>query len=344
MVRKTGVKVMRRWSLAALGVAAAACIVPPLALAQQNLEALIKAAKAEGEVVYYLTEADSVGKRFSEAFSKKYGIKSAFVRLNSPVLQQRFATEAESGNIAADVLFNAANSAQYAADGIKKGWIESIAEAGLPVILSGEYPAALRGQSALVKVSPSYIVYNTDKVKGADIPKDWPDLLNPKFKGQVLLPDPASSDANLAFWYLVMNTFGESYLQKLSAQAGRRFDGGVPTIQSLAAGEGMVMVPIAYAQVTALKQKGAPIDGVAPITSTGVETSVMLTARSKAKHPNAARLLVNYVLSREGNAVLQGGEIGGFSIYELDKLPKNFKAPPQGAGPHREKIRKLLGF
>src|SRR4029077_18698401 len=133
--------------------------------------------------------------------------------LASNALQQRYAAEAESGNFGADLMFNAGNAGTFSEEGIKKGWMESIVDAGLPVIRSGEYPARLaKAPSALIKIGPSYIVYNTEKVKSADIPKDWPDLLNPKYKGQILIPDPAASDANLAFWYLVMNTFGESYL------------------------------------------------------------------------------------------------------------------------------------
>src|SRR5688572_20093053 len=58
--------------------------------AQAVLDALIKTAKAEGEVLFYTAATENVGRRVSDAFSAKYGIKTAFIRLNSIALQQRF--------------------------------------------------------------------------------------------------------------------------------------------------------------------------------------------------------------------------------------------------------------
>lgn len=350
MVPSVSMRPVRRYVLAALCALATAAVWQPSGYAQAGkgssaeLDALIKAAKAEGEVTFYSAQVESIAKRFAEAFTAKYGIKAQFIRLASGQLQQRYAAEAQTGNIPADFIFNAGNAVGFAQEGIKKGWVEPISEAGLPVMKSGEYPARLsQGPVALIQIGPSYIVYNTEKVKGADIPKDWPDLLNPKFKGQVVIPDPAASDANLAYWVLLMNKFGESFLQKMNAQIGRRFASGVPAIQSLAAGEGMFMGPISYGSVQALKAKGAPVEGVVAQTVTGVEMHVMLTARSKARHPNAARLMANYVMSQEGNKVWNN-DPGSFGIYELDKLPKGYQTPPEGLEPHREKIRKLLGF
>ena len=90
----------------------------------------------------------------------------------------------------------------------------------VPVIASGEYPAKFTdGNTAVVQVAPWGITYHTERLKGADIPKDWPDVLKPHLKGQILLPDPRSSDSYLDFWALLFDKYGESFFTQLRAQA-----------------------------------------------------------------------------------------------------------------------------
>lgn len=316
----------------------------PAAGTQADLEALIKAARAEGELTFYSAAVAPVARRVAGAFTAKYGVKAQFVRLSSQPLQQRYAAEAEAGTFAADLVLNAGNAVAFAEDGIKKGWVDSITSANLPVVKSGEFPAAMnRGVTAVIQVAPQHFVYNTEKVKGADIPRNWPDLLNPKFKGQILIFDPRASDATLAQWVQVLNKFGESYLRQLNAQVARRFESGNPTVQALAAGEGMIMMPVTRPSADDLSAKGAPIAVVVPATVTGVEIQVMLTARAKSKRPNAARLMANYIMSPEGNKVFNA-DPGGFPIYDLSGLPKDYEPPTSEVGSHRQRILSLLGF
>ena len=342
-----------RWSVNArsfvtrLGIGLALTLAAGALHAQGNpaeLDALVKAAKSEGELTFYTSNAESVGRRIGNAFTAKYGIKTQFVRLNSVPLQQRFSTEAESGNFAADLVFIAGNAVTYAEDGIKKGWVESITAAGIPVIKSGEFPRGFnRGPTAIVQVSPWLIFFNTDKVKGADIPRDWPDLLNPKWKGQVLLADPRASDAHIPLWSMILDKYGEDFFHKLRAQGLRVFAGGPPTIQSLAAGEGSVAVPTIESSVQEVKSKGAPLGTMTPDFTTGVEMHIMLTARAKSKHPDAARLFANYVLSPEGNKVFND-DPGGVTIYDTKNLPKDYRAPNVSALARKEQIFKLFGL
>lgn len=313
--------------------------------AQADLDALVKAAKAEGEVTYYANFTENVGKRVSTKFREKYGINAVYVRFPGDGGIQRFATEAESGTFAADILLNfGSGTFAFSAEGLKKGWLEPVNTAGLPVLTSGEFPTRLlRGPLALVHVAPWLIVYHTEKLKGADIPKDWPDLLNPKYKGQVLVYDPRCCSVAVEFWKVIMDKYGESFLSQIAAQTGRQYASGVPAVQGLAAGEGVVFLPFIMPAVQGLKEKGAPIDVVSPGYTTGLEMNVVLTARGKAKHPNAARLMANYVMSQEGNKVLND-DPGGFSMYESARLPSQYVSPDAAALKSTDRIANLLGF
>jgi len=95
--------------------------------------------------------------------------------------------------------------------------------------------------------------------------------------------------------------------------------------------------------VQGIKEKGGPVEVVMPAYTTGVEMQVMLTARAKAKNPNAARLMANYVMSLDGNKVFND-DPGSLSIYDTRALPKDYQAPKPGAASRKDLILKLLGL
>lgn len=70
---------------------------------------------------------------------------------------------------------------------------------------------------------------------------------------------------------------------------------------------------------------------------------LFLTDRSRAKHPNAARLFANYVLSAEGNKVVND-DPGGVTLYDTSRLPKEYRSPMPGTASRKDQIVKLLGL
>lgn len=313
------------------------------AQAQSGLDALIKAAKAEGEVTFYASAVENQSKMTAEAFTAKYGVRAQYVRLGNAPMLQRYAAEADAGNTAADVVVMGGSTTAFSNEGAKKGWLEPVHQAGLPV-LKGEYPARfLRGSAAVIGVNTWVIGYNTEKLKGADVPKDWPDLLNPKFKGQLLVIDPHTSDAYFDLYALLLAKYGESYFNRLRAQNPRFFTLSEPAVQGLGAGEGSLMLPTVPPQVLNTKAKGAPIEYATPDHTTGVELQLLITARGKSRRPNAGRLLANFMMSQEGNKVFNGIP-GAINIYDPRGLPKQYEGPkpPDAAG--KLQIYKLLGI
>lgn len=325
-------------------LAQAAPARPAAVALQAEMDALIKAAKAEGELFFYTAPVDTDAKRLADGFQAKYGIRANFLRLIGGPLFTRFSAEAESNNIPADVsLVSGTSSVNFAEEGIKKGWVESVAQAGLPVLRSGEFPARhVQGPVAIIQFSVWGITYNNEKLKGADVPKDFPDLLKPQYKGQLLLPDPRVADAYVEFWSLIMDKYGESYLTAMKAQNPRFFASGAPALNELAAGGGTIQMPGLAQQMWTVKTKGGPVDFVTPEFTTGAENYVMLTARAKAKRPAAGRLFANYVMSPEGNKLLNNYP-GGINVYDTSGLPKQYSSPKFSALARKDQISKLLG-
>ena len=338
--------------LATAGLAAALCVsggafaqtkISP-AQAQAEVEALIKGAKAEGQVSFYTSAPENVGKRMGDAFTAKYGVKYQFVRLPGAQVPLRYAAEAEGGNFNADLIFIAGSSVTFGEEAIRKGWMESIPNAGLPVVKSGEFPSRfITGPTAIVQIAPYYLGYNTQKLAAADAPKDWMDLLNPKYKGQILIPDPRSSDSYLDIWALLIDTYGEKFFAPFRAQNLRLYSSGIPAAQALGAGEGAIMLPNIPATYAGMAAKGAPVKMVETEMTTGVEMSVLITARGKAKNPNAARLLANYSMTPEGNAIFNSS-LGDVGIYDTAKLPRQYQQTKPNIVKRRQEVLDVLGI
>lgn len=91
------------------------------------------------------------------------------------------------------------------------------------------------------------------------------------------------------------------------------------------------------------KAKGASIELLVPDRTTGVEMQVMLTARGKPKHPNAARLMANYVMMEEVNRVFND-DPGGVPMYDTTRLPKDYQPTKPENAARRAEFMKLLGI
>ncbi|MFG1943925.1 ABC transporter substrate-binding protein [Nonomuraea sp. NPDC048826] len=303
------------------------------------LRTLVEAARKEGELVWYSVPAENIAKAVSDDFAKKYGIKVKFIRLTSSDLAQRFAAEAETGKPAADLFVG--SYTPFVPQALAKGWTVKLADAGIPEYPNG-YPEKYLlpdDGTAVVQVQPSGIAVNSQQAGGAI--KDWQDILDPKWKGKVILVDPRTSAAYTPFWNLIVKEYGEEFLTKLKAQNPIVAPGSAPATQQLAAGEGAIVMPGVQSITDDLKGKGAPVEYVQPEASTGPEIVPGLAA--KAAHPNAARLFVHYLMSEEGNAKLNAMP-GSGSPLDPSSLPARYSFNRDLTGTTAEQIHALLGL
>jgi iron(III) transport system substrate-binding protein len=302
---------------------------------------LITKAREEGSVTFYSVPPEDVAQALADAFTEKYGIDASFVRLTAAPLAQRFSAEAEAGRPGADMIM-VSNSPFYA-DGVAKKWLTPLPDADIP-----DYPAGLPDDfvladkgTAVVQVQPSGFGYNTDQVSEQDAPKDWPDLLDPKWKGKILMANPKSSPAYVDFWYMIEQEYGIDYLTDLRAQVARFYDGTVPLTEAMAAGEGAITVPNVTSAVQPAKDKGAPVAINVPSLTNGPEIVAGIAA--KAQHPNAARLFTHFVLSEEGNRILNS-QPGSVSPYDESSMPAKFTRVNHADAAKKEKeILSALG-
>lgn len=331
----------------ASGVLGALFVVGVLALPVQaqspSAGNLVEAARAEKQVTWYSSLVVEVNQGVVDAFKKKYGIEVQVLRLSSGPLTQRYSSEAEANKVVADVIMPT-SSGPFLAEALAKGWTSPVEKADLPSIRSGEYPSKwLRPEQgiAIVQIAPWLWGYNENVLAKLNVapPKDWLDLLDPRLKGQIIMTTITGSDSYVQLWDFVMRAYGPEYLQRFKAQNLRVASNSVMTTQSLAAGEGAIALPLIGSLVVGVASKGAPVKAAVPTKTTGNE--IAITFSRNAPHPNAARLLVDYILSREGNLVL-GSTPNEFSVY-ASGLPGGYLSPrPTAVAEFKAKALQML--
>ncbi len=181
--------------------------------------------------------------------------------------------------------------------------------------------AAVEKDHHWVSVREGYIGlgFNTQKIAPAEAPKTYEDLLDPKFKDRMAISGAASTAAG---WIGTMAiTKGDDFVRKLGAQDIRVYpaSGRAVAIVAVISGEVALSPTIYSSHVEASKRQGAPLEwralGAVPVTDTS------LALATKAQHPNAAMLYIDFMLSREAQLMLSNL---GYLSARADMPPTEF--------------------
>jgi iron(III) transport system substrate-binding protein len=265
--------------------------------ASDNWETVVAAARKEGSVQIYSNEPTAAMNRIVAGFRQAYpDIKIAFIRNTTGALIAKIEQERAASVDGADVAMNSEAS-----------WFWGRGEEGALLKPFGpgatSWPAGntRAGLSFQVAFNPYVIVYNKTLVKEA--PKDYADLLKPEFKGKVGATE-AVSPTSISLYDWLEKTQDKDYLIRLKAQRPRLYNGVEPVGQAVASGEVSVGNFAVPSSVNPLIAQGAPIEYVLP--NPGLGSSTWVGALKWAKRPNAALVLVDYILSRDGQTAWHG--------------------------------------
>ena len=274
-------------------------ILAAVQVVQGQDTALMKAARDEGKVVFYSSSNIAEMKPLVDAFAAKYPfMKPELYRASSEGLQNRILAENRAGASSFDVVQTNLPELEYL---ISKNLI-------------GKYKSPERRfYSKLNKDSDGYwtnlhssyyvLGYNPELVPKGSIPRDWNDVLDPRWKGNF------GMDPEDYAWYGAMVEYmgreaGRKFMRDFAKQEPVFRKGHTLLAQLLSAGEFHLALVYAH-RVESMKRKGAPIEWV-KTTKPIIAEMRMVGMSAKTKHPNASRLFTDFVLSREGQQVLRG--------------------------------------
>ncbi len=263
--------------------------------------ALYEAAKKEGKLVWYTILFNrEIVNEITAAFSAKYpGIKAEGTRNVAGVIFQKLNQEMQAGIKNVDVFASTVNQLIELKD---QGKLMPYVPAGQENILpqyrhidSGNFYHT--GSLSLVAIA-----YNTQQIKPEEVPKTWKELIGDKYKDKISTGSGAVS-GQVGTWALSMQQkYGwDAYFNQFSKLKPKLGSSINDTIRDLVSGERSLAIGT-VGQTLASKAKGNPIDVVYPTDGTVVVVSPIGILKD-APHPNAAKLFLNFLMSKEYSAL-----------------------------------------
>lgn len=264
---------------------------------------LVDGAKKEGKLTFYTTLiVEQVVRPLKDAFEKEYPfVQVEYFRGNSDRIAQKLFAEYQAKRYAVDVIDGSSTTTMVRRAGLLQRFFSPY---------FAEYPAELKDAEGYWGVSNLYfhtIGYNTRMVKPGDVPKSFEDLLNPRWKGQMIWSTGRGGGGPL-FVGNVLQTMGEgagkAYLQKLRLQNVAKTTVSARQVLDLViAGEYPIVLVIFNHHAYISKSAGAPSEWQAlePVAAT-IST---IGLPKYAPHPHAAMLFLDFVLSKRGQKVMQ---------------------------------------
>jgi len=304
---------LRSWQLFLLASIVSLSTGPALAQDRPDPK-IVEGARKEGEIVWYTTMSVDQNKEFMDRFLKKYPfLRPAVFRAGGGALLNRILSEAKAGKYLFDVVHGTGEIFMPLMD---QGLLAPYLSAERKMIAADLKDS--KGYWTSVYVNSVVLGYNRNLVKREELPRVYEDLLLPKWKGRKISLD----DSYTTFLQGLISTWGKekalAYLRRLAEQDPVIMRGSTVRAQLAAAGEFPLV--IAYANIIQnLTEKGAPLDWLALEPAIISVNTVMLGA--KAAHPNAAKLLVDFTLSKEGQE----------KLWDFQRIPARTDVEPKPA-------------
>ncbi|MEA2904491.1 MAG: iron(III) transport system substrate-binding protein [Alphaproteobacteria bacterium] len=292
-------------------------------------QVLIEGAKKEGQVVLYSgLIVNQMLRPLSAGFMKKYPfLKMTYHRQDSEELLLKLSAESRSNNMIADV-FEGSGGGEIA---VEAGLTQPFYTPALD-----PYPKMYldpKRHLAPTRLSYFSIAYNTKLVPPGKVPKSYADLLDPQWKGRMAWP--YANTGRYLFMINLRQAWGEDkamdYFKKLAEQKVINFASGSARtlVDRVIAGEYPIAINIYAHHPLISAGKGAPVNSqlMDPVPSAAGTLAVL----KAAKHPHAAMLLTDFILSKEGQQIMSAAEY--FPAHpEVEAAPQLASIVPHQAG------------
>jgi iron(III) transport system substrate-binding protein len=275
----------------------------------QSWPAVLDAARKEGSVMLYTQQVPPLVERIKADFAKAYpGITLETTRFAGTTVISKLDQERQGGMDGGDVVVTV--EILWLEERVKEGNLRKPAG---PAAQAWPSRYLLRDTIPVLALEPLVMAYNTNVVKAPMT--GYQDLLRPELKGRIGTTEVQA--ISIVAWYeWLEKTQGGDFLARLAAQAPRIYTGAVPNAQSTASGEIAATAFSVPTVVMPLIEKGAPMKMVIPKPALGIRYAGAIIGGTK--RPNAAQVLLDYLMSPRGQGVWHGS---GDSASPLPNIP-----------------------
>ena len=298
-------------------------------------ERTMAAAKKEGKLVAGIPASADLRKQLEAAFKAKFpGIEIELSPSRGPQNVRKIAEEYKAGIRNFDLSIGGTDTMLY-------GFVEpAIAEPFEPYMILpevkdpkqwwgghiwGDNQGGKRFIYSFEAFTSDNLWHNTELVKAEEI-RSYDDLLHPKWKGKIAILDPRNPGAGHSTWTFLWMIKGEEFLKKLVQQdllvsTNQRLLG-----EALAKGKISLTIGISYYTLEPFLKAGLPVKAL-PVPKEGTYTSNgsgTVTIVKNPPHPNATKVFINWLLSKEGQETF--GTAIGQATRRLDVDTKALRA------------------
>jgi iron(III) transport system substrate-binding protein len=281
---------------------------------------IVAAAKAEGSVTFYTgLPGNPTTKKIGAAFEKKYGIRMDVLELRATELRERVRAERVGNHPTGDVMHTSANQTRQI-------WMDDKTVDAIGPLPNGNRLRADIQESWVDRDFniPTFllnygILVNANMV--TDVPKSWADILDPKWKGKILADDFRAIGGGSSYFSVIYEKFGREFHEKLAAQNVAFTRDMREAERRVARGEYAIYLPWLLNYLPSLK--GLPVKAAIPKEGV-VYLPYASSLLSKAPHPNAARVFIDFMLSDEGQAIYASEGLLPTAAGQSDKLPPDY--------------------
>ncbi|MBI4287449.1 MAG: extracellular solute-binding protein [Chloroflexi bacterium] len=272
-------------------------------------QTLVTGARKEGRVTLYTSfggaELRSV---LGRAMEENYGIKIEWLVSTGPGNTERIRVEQRARQYMGDLLWSGSSPLM----------LKTLREAGavqsfMPLAVlrepnvwdgrgidsftdKGDAITISRGLSAIPLVS-------TNALKPEEYPRSYKDLLDPKWRGRVAFHDPTIPGSGNLVFGLAKRELGLEYWEKMKDQQITVIRDYGEIGRRVAIGEAWVGAAMSIGEFMPIVASGAPITPI-PIAEGSIKANYVASLLNNAPHPNAAKVFINWALSREGQATI----------------------------------------
>lgn len=324
-------------------VAAPAPAAPARASWQVEWEKSVEAAQKEGVLALGTSAGNEVQRELSQAFKGKYGIRVETVGGTAGVIMSRIQAERRAGLYLWDVLVSGGTA-------LVSTWKPAGGTSPLePVLILPDFTDSevikktwYQGRlwwldrdkhvmAGLVYIE-SHMGINTNLVKPGEI-KSWDEVLNPKWKGKMMLFDPTQpgthSDGGMML--MLYENKGEAWVRRLAAQEPVIMRDDRLAHDWLAHGKYPLYLAPRAEMLAEFVKSGAPVAPVLPDDLISLATgSTAVGLVDKSPHPNAGKVFINWYLRQEGQTIMSRTRLNQSARLDVptDFLPQDAVRKP----------------
>lgn len=292
------------------------------AQSEGGMDALIAAAKEEGTLTVYGSCEEAYLSAACQNFEKLYGIKVDYQRLSTGEVYTKI--EEEAGNPSGDVWFGGTTDPYNEATAA--GLLEPYEAQNAVNLLSSTYRDADGNWYGIYKGILGFMVNREELTRlGLEEPKDWDDLLKPEYKGLIGMSNPSTAGTAK----LVINTMVQmkghdeamEYFKELDKNIYQYTKSGSGPSKMVGPGECVIAIGFLHDGITQILAGYDNIDLIIPASGTSYEIGATAIFKG-AKHPNAAKLWIEYALSPDCVDIAKENESYQFLVLKNATQPQ----------------------